>query len=375
MVKTNKTKKTLKNKKIKKVEFHLDNVDSKALKLKDEEILFGRKIVDNLFKFGFIFVKVLGTGGYCIVCLFEKNGRRYAIKSYLKIKASIFSRINLISDHFNKYLKKCKKNNKFILNYKILELDDVHYVISEPLDGDLFNHLFYSHKTLSGKHIPLDLMSQYNYILFCQLIYSMKCLHNIKVVHGDLKPENIFIKNNDLQIKIGDFDGSGINNPKNRIDVHIYTSLYMHPSVDINKISDHNFDYSDDVYSIGLISVMIFDRELGHYIVGIRPQFSELQLEYLISKIKSSYLIPKELKGLIIKMLNKQITIKQVYAYITKNNSCLKANPYLNSLQPFKFNNLKKLDSKSLKPPKSPKLSKFNPYSGLLPMIKKFTWS
>ena len=163
--------------KFKKKNFHLNNVDSTSLKLTDEEISFGKKVVNNLYKFGFIFVKVLGTGGYCIVCLFKKNNKKYAIKSYLKIKPKIFSRINLISDHFNSHLTKCKKKNKFILNYKILELDDVYYVISEPLDGDLFYHLFYPNKSNSSllsaitpKSSNMDLTTQSNYILFSRFL-------------------------------------------------------------------------------------------------------------------------------------------------------------------------------------------------------------
>ena len=58
---------------------------------------------------------------------------------------------------------------------------------------------------------PNEWMEKKALKLVSQLVYGMAYVHENGIIHRDLKPTNIFIRCNDHQLLIGDFDISGNN--------------------------------------------------------------------------------------------------------------------------------------------------------------------
>ena len=66
------------------------------------------------------------------------------------------------------------------------------------------------------------------------------------IIHKDLKPENIFIKNN--QIKIGNFEFDFYKYLKNNVK-NFSSQYYMSPQV----LQNFNYSFKSDIWSLGVI--------------------------------------------------------------------------------------------------------------------------
>jgi serine/threonine protein kinase len=88
--------------------------------------------------------------------------------------------------------------------------------------------------------------------LLLQLINGLDYLHSNKVVHCDLKPDNIALKyeNNEWKVKIMDFGIASVVGIKNMDYKYYGSTLYIPPEMD--KI-DYLPHYSTDIYSLGII--------------------------------------------------------------------------------------------------------------------------
>ncbi len=109
-------------------------------------------------------------------------------------------------------------------------------------------------------------------IQICLLICNnLKALHNKKIVHGDIKPDNILIKikNNELQTYLIDF---GLSGPENIMEGTGGTKPFCHPCMNNYKNdNENNYKYSiitreNDIWSLALIFMTLFIfRKLFYY--------------------------------------------------------------------------------------------------------------
>ena len=193
------------------VNFSISQKDREKNSITEDHIDLCKRMVTDLYNtFGYVFIKFLGRGGFGLVCQFrDKSGNQYAIKILYK-KRSTKANIEKLIDS-NRFIveniEKCGNYADFILTSQMKHVNDNYYIISEPLTlnlSDITNN--YRHIISYGKDI------------ICQLIYGIYCLHEIGVIHGDIKLENIFIKMKynskvpskyEAKLKFADFDGSG----------------------------------------------------------------------------------------------------------------------------------------------------------------------
>ena len=102
-----------------------------------------------------------------------------------------------------------------------------------------------------------------NYIF--QLIQGLKYLHQRKIIHRDLKTNNLLLDDK-LELKIGDFGLIGkLNKEKERKHTRCGTPIYMAPEV--IKGTEKGYSFEVDIWSMGVI--------MYHILTGKYPFYSD----------------------------------------------------------------------------------------------------
>ena len=202
--------------------------------------------------------------------LFEmkKNNQSFIIK-YQPNKS--FSEIIM-----NKYLSKYNHLHQYILypNYIFMNNNNSYFYVMPKYNCDLFHYL-------KKRTTPLKDRVMIKIIQF--LIQVIYYLHNINIIYGDVKLENIVLKytNNKIQdLKLIDFDVSlfdEIPNEFNYFDEKIIalfenkkprgTKLYMSSNKKMSK--------SSDVFSIGVFIIIFFYKNVMKILQENEEQIAE----------------------------------------------------------------------------------------------------
>lgn len=142
---------------------------------------------------------------------------------------------------------------------------------------------------------------------------SLNILHELNIVHGDLKPDNILIKQTGEKIYTGkliDFDDSYFsNNPPKDREAIVGTPEYYSPELaayimadDDDEVDSASMTLASDIFTFGII--------LTEYFTGSKPIFSEeIPTWNAIDKgleISFAKKLPEGIDNLIKKMLSKK---------------------------------------------------------------------
>lgn len=132
---------------------------------------------------------------------------------------------------------------------------------------------------------------------FTQMCLAIKHVHDRKIIHRDIKGQNIFITKNNT-VKLGDFGIARIlNKTMEKARTVVGTPYYLSPEIIENK----PYSYKSDIWSMGVVL---------YELCMLTPPFNGTSLQYLALKIvKGSYTpisgnYSKELKNLVADMLN-----------------------------------------------------------------------
>lgn len=201
---------------------------------------------------------------------------------------NILNEINILQliEKYGNHKNIMRYNNFYIYHNK-------YYLITEYIDG----------KTLYDKLYNNNINIKTAIKIMYEITLAILFLHTHNIIHNDIKPENIIIKN-DLTVKLIDF-GSAIdlNNNINKIDKS-YTKIYASPELLLNN--DLNFGL--DMWSLGCIFYILLS--------GRHPfdPFGKLNEEQIINNIinqKVSFIYPEfnnisnNIKEIILKLLEK----------------------------------------------------------------------
>ncbi|KAL4469673.1 hypothetical protein ABPG72_013438 [Tetrahymena utriculariae] len=136
-----------------------------------------------------------------------------------------------------------QEKNKRIYN-KLNQQNDSIKSKKEKIQGDS-NKSFVQDKQQQMVFMDEELIWDY----FIQCLKGLKCLHDLKIVHRDLKCANIFIGDNNI-IKIGDLNVSKVTRrPEQMAKTQTGTPYYTAPEV----WKGLSYNYKSDVWSLGCI--------------------------------------------------------------------------------------------------------------------------
>lgn len=228
---------------------------------------------------------LLGKGTYSVVFLakHKKTNKKYAIKKILipQMNKNIKNEIDI--------LKKLNHINIIKLYDFFIDKENYYHFVLEYCEYGNFADFIHGKK----------LKEKYAKVFMIQIRDAIKYLYENKILHRDLKPQNILISDNNF-IKLCDFGFAKIFDDENYLIQTICgTPIYMAPEI----IKHNNYSVKSDLWSIGII---LYELLFGKY-----PYKANNHLE-LIKEIDSknitipmSLLITDECKNLITGLLQK----------------------------------------------------------------------
>lgn len=188
--------------------------------------------------------RFLGDGCLGTVYVVKKDNQIFAKKNVIMNK-------NDIMDVFNSFEFMKEFDSAYLLKFYdhfwsgnilclVSELFTEGMNLRKVLEGDL-----------DGKIIDLKISMK----IFLQLVLGLEYLHDRNITHGNLIPENIFVKNEKWDVKIGDFGlGRLIKASKTKINPSLE---YFAPEAIYNLPNDKS-----DVWSLGVVMYEMVEKRL-----------------------------------------------------------------------------------------------------------------
>jgi non-specific serine/threonine protein kinase len=270
---------------------------------------------------------IIGKGAYSTVCMGTNINDKsdipieYAIKiiKLNKLNDNIKNRIEIEVD----ILRKLNHTN-IIKLYDSFYNDGILYIVLDKCKTDL-------HTELKTNYSKIDINTKINWIK--QLTSGLLYLHHNKIMHRDIKPQNLLINYNN-EIKIIDFGFARHFETENLMNTVCGSPLYMSPELFINRM----YDYRTDYWSMGIIFYQI--------IVGTLP-YNARNLVDLMTKLKNitDIKIPQNIADLydkdIIHLIESMLIISTKYRI---SFDCFNNHPFIKKNFNQKYNNNNSFD-------------------------------
>ena len=214
----------------------------------------------------FQIISKLGEGAYSTVFKVRRNidNKIYALKKVKLLNLSEKEKENSLNEV--RILASVKSN--FVVSYKEAffdEKDNTLCIIMEFADrGDLYQKIV-QHKKSAILFEESDIWR-----IFIQLVKGLKSLHDLKILHRDMKSANVFLFSNG-SAKLGDLNVSKV---AKRGLGYTQTGTPYYASPEVWK--DKPYDNKSDVWSLGCVL---------YEMITLRPPFRAQNMEGLFNKV------------------------------------------------------------------------------------------
>ena len=241
-----------------------------------------------------------------------------------KLKDSLKKEIEILRDI---------KHENIVKLYEVKENKDSFFLVMELCNGGSLSKCLEKYKEKYNKPFSEEIV-QY---LMKQIVTAIKYCHSKKILHRDIKPDNILIKFNSEQeknnidmlkstVKIIDFGFARYLPESESASTVVGSPAYMDPGI-LEKLSKLkkkikcNYTYNEkvDIWSLGIICYEM--------IIGTLP-FNSNSLEALLNDVKKGkYSLPTNLSREIVSFingmlqydLNKRLSIDALYQHVFLN--------------------------------------------------------
>ncbi|XP_027712714.1 serine/threonine-protein kinase Nek5 [Vombatus ursinus] len=210
-------------------------------------------------------IKMIGEGAF---------GRAFLAKGKMDNQQCVIKEINLTKmPHREKeaskkeviLLAKMKHPNIVKFFTSLQEMNKL-YIVMEYCDGgDLMKRISRQHGVLFDEDQILG--------WFVQISLGLKHIHDRKILHRDIKTQNIFLSNNEMVAKLGDFGIARVlNNTMELARTCVGTPYYLSPEICQNK----PYNNKTDIWSLGCVL---------YELCTLRHPFEGTNLQQLVLKI------------------------------------------------------------------------------------------
>ena len=185
-------------------------------------------------------------------------------------------------------------NHKYIIHFREFYVNNnLIYIIMDYADGGDLSMKIKKQRELNQFFSEETIL---NY--FTQICLAIKYIHDRKILHRDIKSQNIFLTKNNY-VKLGDFGiAKCLETTLDKAKTLIGTPYYLSPEI----INDQPYDFSSDIWALG---VLLYE------ICCLKMPFEGTNLPQLYMKIANGNYPPlnnknlsKELKNLVASLLN-----------------------------------------------------------------------
>ena len=214
----------------------------------------------------FKIISKLGEGAYSTVYKVKRNidNNIYALKKVKLLNLSEKEKQNSLNEV--RLLASIKSN--FVISYKEAffdEKDSTLGIVMEFADGgDLYQKIV-EHKKSAMFFEETDIWR-----IFIQLVKGLKALHDLKILHRDLKSANVFLLS-DGTAKLGDLNVSKV---ARRGLGYTQTGTPYYASPEVWK--DQPYDNKSDIWSLGCVL---------YEMITLRPPFRAQNMEGLYNRV------------------------------------------------------------------------------------------
>lgn len=194
-----------------------------------------------------------------------------------------------------KILKLLKENN-YTIQFETAYKDNInYYIITEYLDSYITIHEYIKNFEISNENAST---------IFDNLLLGLKSIHDLNIVHRDIKPDNIMINPTTLNIKYIDFGLSDIPETFENTVHYLGTPDYINVKLfEIDDLEDYTFNSlkNSDLFSLGVLFYCLLTKHTflnkyirsifnGESISYVYQQFDEYE-HFQLSPIYRGYLI------------------------------------------------------------------------------------
>jgi dual specificity tyrosine-phosphorylation-regulated kinase 2/3/4 len=194
----------------------------------------------------FIYDKLLGSGSFSNVYrVYDTHNKKYYAQKIIDIHKT--------PDYRNEV--------NILINLKKKESNNITKIFESFLYGNKFYILFKLYDITLKEYIKKNKSSvTKTFKLVSDITNALYHLHTNKIVHCDIKPDNIVFKNSlHDSIVLIDFGISvKLDNTHANVNSYIQTLYYRAPEIILESI----FDYTIDIWSLGCISYEIYYQTL-----------------------------------------------------------------------------------------------------------------
>ncbi|GFN81615.1 serine/threonine-protein kinase dclk1-like [Plakobranchus ocellatus] len=197
-------------------------------------------VVSNKYQIG----TVIGTGNFAVVmeCRDKRTKRKYALKIINKDNCK--GKEKMIDNEVR--ILRCVKHPNIVRLFEdFASQHHIFYVMELVKGGDLFDAI----ANTSSKYTEQDASG-----MLYNLASALEYLHSLHIVHRDVKPENILIRQHDdgtKSLKLGDFGlATEVNGPQYIV---CGTPTYVAPEI----IAETGYGLEIDVWSAGVIAYIL----------------------------------------------------------------------------------------------------------------------
>ena len=214
----------------------------------------------------FQIVSKIGEGAYSLVYKVRRliDGNIYALKKVKLINLSEKERKNAL----NEVRLLASVKSKFVISYREAffdEKDNTLCMVMEYADGgDLYQ------KIKENRKSQILFEESDIWRIFIQLVKGLKALHELNILHRDLKSANVFLMK-DGSVKLGDLNVSKVFR-KNMGYTQTGTPYYASPEV----WNDKPYDTKSDIWSMGCVL---------YEMTALKPPFRAKNMEGLYKKV------------------------------------------------------------------------------------------
>ena len=244
--------------------------------------------------------KIIGKGSFGQVYLTSKTGtnKLFATKKMPKtmvlqpkVKKYFNNEIHILENIDHPYIIKLYEIKQTINNY---------FLIFDFCNGGDLNHCLEKYKKKNKKPFTQEIVQH----LMNQIVNGLQYLHNSKILHRDIKSDNILVhfkSKEDLQnlnllnadIKIIDFGFARYLEDDSLAQSVLGSPLYMAPQIlrKLKKLDNNNsfgYDQKADIWSLGTVCYEM--------LIGTPPFYAENYDDLLKGIQKGNYSIPNNLK-------------------------------------------------------------------------------